>query len=40
MEVIDTWKMTIDDREVFSGKFRVALPGKEWMAIRLRKAKD
>lgn len=34
-EVIDTWEMTITDAGVHEGKFRVALPGKEYMAVRL-----
>ena len=37
VEVIDTWEMTVTDLGVFSGKFRVPLPGKEYMAVRLRK---
>ena len=35
VEVIDTWEMTVTDLGVFSGNFRVPLPGKEYMAIRL-----
>lgn len=35
VEVIDTWEMTITDAGVHSGKFRIPLPGKEYMAIRL-----
>ena len=34
-EVIDTWEMTVTDAGVHTGKFRIPLPGKEWMAIRL-----
>ena len=37
VEVIDTWEMTVEDRGVHTGRFRVELPGKEYMAIRLRK---
>ena len=37
VEVIDTWEMTVTDLGIFSGSFRVPLPGKEYMAIRLRK---
>lgn len=37
-EVIDTWNMTIETRGVFQGKFRIELPGKQFMAIRLQKA--
>ena len=36
-EVIDTWEMTINSAGVFSGKFIIPLPGKEYMAIRLVK---
>ena len=34
-EVIDTWEMTVTDAGIHSGKFRVPLPGKEYMAVRL-----
>lgn len=37
VEVIDTWEMTVTDMGVHTGKFRVELPGKEYMAVRLRK---
>lgn len=36
VEVLDTWEMTIEDRGIHTGKFRVQLPGKEYMAIRIR----
>jgi hypothetical protein len=39
VEVIDTWEMRIEDRGLFRGKFRVELPGKEFMAIRIRRIK-
>jgi hypothetical protein len=35
-EVIDTWEMTIENRGVFKGKFRIELPGKEYMAVRIQ----
>jgi len=35
-EVIDTWEMTIVKKGVYRGKFRVDLPGKEYMAVRIR----
>jgi hypothetical protein len=38
VEVIDTWEMTVEDRGIHRGRFRVELPGKEYMAVRLRKA--
>ena len=37
VEIIDTWEMTVTDLGIFSASFRVPLPGKEYMAIRLRK---
>lgn len=40
VEVIDTWEMTIKPKGIFGGKFRIDLPGKEYMAIRLRKVTD
>lgn len=36
-EIIDTWEMTVTDAGIHSGKFRIALPGKEYMAVRLRR---
>jgi len=38
VEVIDTWNMTISDAGVHSGRFKIDLPGRQYMAIRLRKA--
>ncbi len=37
VDVIDTWDMTVTDAGVHSGKFRVQLPGKEYIAVRLRR---
>ncbi len=37
VEVIDTWNMTVEDAGVHSGKFRIALPGREYMAVRIRR---
>ena len=39
VEVIDTWNMTRENRGVFTGRFRVDLPGRPYMAIRLRKVR-
>jgi hypothetical protein len=36
-EVIDTWNMTIEHRGKFHGSFRIELPAKQYMAIRLRR---
>ena len=40
VEVIDTWNMTIEKRGTFKGKFKVELPGREYMAVRLQRHKD
>ena len=38
IEVIDTWEMTITSLDgEFSGKVRVDLPGKQYIALRIRK---
>jgi Domain of unknown function (DUF5605)/Domain of unknown function (DUF5060)/Protein of unknown function (DUF4038) len=34
-EVIDTWNMTVTDAGVHNGTFRIELPGRPYMAIRL-----
>lgn len=36
-EVIDTWNMTIEKAGTFRGHFRVKLPGRQYMAVRVRK---
>jgi hypothetical protein len=40
VEVIDTWEMTIEDRGIHRGRFRVELPGKEYMAVRIKRKKN
>jgi len=37
VEIIDTWNMTIEHRGAHKGKFKIDLPGKEHMAIRIRR---
>jgi hypothetical protein len=37
VEIIDTWNMTIEDAGVHKGKFRIDLPGREYMAVRFTK---
>ena len=37
VDVIDTWEMTITPVGTFSGKFKIQLPGKEYMAVRMRR---
>lgn len=36
VEVIDTWNMTVEDAGIFTGHFRVSLPSRPYMAIRMR----
>jgi hypothetical protein len=38
VEVIDTWEMTITKKGTYKGKFRIDLPGKEYMAVRVWRA--
>ena len=38
VELIDTWEMTIEKKGTFKGLFRVDMPGKEYMAVRMRKS--
>lgn len=38
VEVIDTWNMTIEQRGKMRGKFKVSLPERPYMAIRIYKA--
>lgn len=40
IDVIDTWNMTVTDTGVHSGYTKIALPGREYMAIRLRKVPE
>ncbi len=40
VEVIDTWEMTTEYRGTFKGRFCVELPGKQYMAIRIRRAQQ
>jgi len=37
VEVVDTWNMTITDAGIHQGRFTIELPGREYMAIRIRK---
>ena len=36
-EIIDTWEMTVTDAGIHSDKFRLKLPGKEYIAVRLKR---
>jgi hypothetical protein len=38
VEIIDTWEMTVAPLEgVFEGRFTIDLPGKPYLAVRIRK---
>jgi hypothetical protein len=37
VEVIDTWNMMIEKRGIFQGKFQIELPGKPFIAVRLKR---
>ena len=39
VEVIDTWNMTVTPAGVHRGRTRIDLPGRQYMALRVRKAK-
>jgi hypothetical protein len=36
VEVIDTWNMTIENRGIFSGKFTIDLPSRQYMLLRIQ----
>lgn len=38
VEVIDTWNMTITPAGTFKGRFKLSLPGRQYIAVRIRKA--
>ncbi len=40
VELIDTWEMTIKEAGFYSGKFRIALPSKSYMAIRITESQE
>lgn len=37
VDVIDTWNMTVENKGIFKGSFRIVLGGKPYMAIRITK---
>ena len=38
VEIIDTWNMTVEKVGEFKGRFKVNLPAREYLAIRMKKA--
>ena len=40
IEVIDTWNMTVTDLGIKSGYTAVELPGREYMAVRIRRIRE
>lgn len=39
-EIIDTWNMTVEKAGVHRGRFEICLPGRPFMAVRLKKVAD
>lgn len=39
VDIIDTWGMTVHDAGIHKGKFRIALPCKAYMAVKIQKNK-
>ncbi|GGG08322.1 DUF5605 domain-containing protein [Paenibacillus abyssi] len=38
VDVIDTWNMTVVEQDgIYEGEFRIELPGRQYMAVRMRK---
>lgn len=37
VDVIDTWNMTVENMGEFKGAFKIPLPAREYMAVRLKK---
>lgn len=37
VKVIDTWNMTVEDRGVMKGKIHIELPGRQYMAVQMKK---
>lgn len=38
VDILDTWDMTVSEsNEIFEGEFRIDLPGKQYIAVRMRK---
>lgn len=38
VEVIDTWNMILEEKGRYKGKIRIDLPGREYIAVRIREA--
>lgn len=37
VNVIDTWDMTVENKGIHKGKFRITLPGKQFIAVQIKK---
>ena len=37
VSVLDTWEMTTEDRGIHKGRFRIALPAKQYMAVQIKR---
>ena len=39
VDIIDTWNMTVENVGSFKGRFRIDLPTREYLAVRIKKAR-
>ena len=37
VRVLDTWNMTAEEKGVYKGRFRIELPGRQYMAVQIKK---
>lgn len=37
VRVLDTWNMTAEEKGVYKGSFRIELPGRQYMAVQIKK---
>lgn len=40
VHVIDTWNMTVENRGIYKGKFRIDLPGRPYMAVQIQRVQE
>ena len=40
VDIIDTWNMTVENVGSFKGRFRIDLPTREYLAVRIKKAEN
>ena len=40
VDIIGTWNMTVENVGSFKGRFRIDLPTREYLAVRIKKAEN